>query len=140
MIAIARRVLDDVRAHAREEAPRECCGILVGRDGQILAHARARNLAAGTTRFELDPADHIRAMRAARQQQMDIVGFYHSHPRSPAYPSPTDVAECGYAGMMHLIAGVGEQGEELRLFTIVEARVTELVFSELLIANRQLLI
>ena len=51
---IDRRVLDDVLAHAKQEAPRECCGVLLGAEGRIVSHARARNLAEGTTRFELD--------------------------------------------------------------------------------------
>ena len=128
MITIVQRVLDDVRAHAEEDAPRECCGVLIGRPQAILESARALNLAEGTTRFLLDPRDHIRAMREARARQMDVIGFYHSHPRSRAYPSETDVAECGYAGALHLIAGQGENGGETRLFVIDGATVEELPF------------
>ena len=128
MITIVQRVLDDVRAHADEEAPRECCGLLIGRADEILESARALNLAAGTTRFLLDPHDHIRAMREARARAMDVIGFYHSHPRSRAYPSETDVAESGYAGALHLIAGEGESGHEMRLFVIDGANVEELQF------------
>ena len=128
MITIVQRVLDDVRAHADEDAPRECCGVLIGRPQVILESARALNLAEGTTRFLLDPRDHIRAMREARARQMDVIGFYHSHPRSRAYPSETDVAECGYAGALHLIAGEGESGREMRLFVIDGGNVEELRF------------
>jgi proteasome lid subunit RPN8/RPN11 len=128
VITIVQRVLDDVRAHADEDAPRECCGVLIGRPQAILESARALNLAEGTTRFLLDPRDHIRAMREARARQMDVIGFYHSHPRSRAYPSETDVAECGYAGALHLIAGEGESGREMRLFVIDGGSVEELRF------------
>jgi len=128
VITIVQRVLDDVRAHADEDAPRECCGVLIGRPQVILESARALNLAEGTTRFLLDPRDHIRAMREARARQMDVIGFYHSHPRSRAYPSETDVAECGYAGALHLIAGEGESGREMRLFVIDGGNVEELRF------------
>ncbi len=129
MIAVAQRVLDDVRAHARDEAPRECCGMLVGSTGRVVDSARSVNLDAGTTRFRIDPRDHIRAIRDARTRQLDVIGFYHSHPRSRAWPSATDVAEAGYAGVVHLIVGVDEQGApELRLFTIDGTNVTELVY------------
>jgi len=97
-----------------------------GRQSVILESARALNLAEGTTRFLLDPRDHIRAMREARERTMDVIGFYHSHPRSRAYPSETDVAESGYAGAMHLIAGEGESSQEMRLFVIDGANVEEL--------------
>ncbi|MEQ1728445.1 MAG: M67 family metallopeptidase [Vicinamibacterales bacterium] len=129
MIAVVQRVLDEVRAHAREESPRECCGMLVGAATRILDSVRAANLEAGTTRFRIDPRDQIRAIRDARSRQLDVIGFYHSHPRSRAYPSETDVAEAGYAGSMHLILGVDEQGaQEACLFTIDGANVTELVY------------
>ena len=129
MIAVVQRVLDEVRAHARDESPRECCGMLVGSSVRIADSARSSNLEAGTTRFRIDPRDHIRAIRDARNRQLDVIGFYHSHPRSRAYPSETDVAEAGYAGAMHLIVGVDERGAlEARLFTIDGLRVTEVAY------------
>ena len=126
MITIVQSVLDNVLAHAREEAPRECCGVLIGDAGRISGSARATNLEAGTTRFRIDPRDHIDAIRAARSRQLDVIGFYHSHPRSRAYPSETDITESGYAGAMHLIVGVCDDAQEARLFTIEGATVTEL--------------
>ena len=126
MITIVQPVLDDVLAHAREEAPRECCGVLIGDAGRVSESARATNLEAGTTRFRIDPRDHIEAIRAARARQLDIIGFYHSHPRSRAYPSETDIAESGYAGAMHLIVGVCDGAQEARLFTIDGTTITEL--------------
>ena len=126
MISIVQPALDDVLAHAREEAPRECCGVLIGDAGRISESARATNLEAGTTRFRIDPRDHIDAIRAARSRQLDVIGFYHSHPRSRAYPSETDIAESGYAGAMHLIVGVCDDAQEVRLFTIDGITITEL--------------
>jgi proteasome lid subunit RPN8/RPN11 len=129
VITIVRHVLDDVQDHARADAPRECCGLLVGTAERIVDSVRAANLHEGTTRFLIDPRDHVRAIRDSRARQLDVVGFYHSHPRSPAYPSETDVAESGYAGALHLIVGVGTQGPERRLFLIDGTKVTEVAFS-----------
>jgi proteasome lid subunit RPN8/RPN11 len=129
VITIVQQVLDDVLAHAREAAPRECCGLLIGRGAHISNSVRARNLADGDSRFQIDPRDHIDALRSARAAHLDVIGFYHSHPRSRAYPSETDVAESGYADAMHLIAGIGDGGrQEARLFTIGSASVMELRF------------
>jgi proteasome lid subunit RPN8/RPN11 len=127
-VTIVQRVLDDVRAHAKEEAPRECCGMLIGTPSAISDSARARNLADGITRFLIDPQDHVAALRRARAAALDVVGFYHSHPRSPAYPSETDIAECGYAGVVHLIVGMTEAGVEARLFRLDAQAVCELQF------------
>ena len=128
MITIVRRVLDDVWAHARAEAPRECCGILVGTSDHVLENVRATNLESGTSRFQIDPRDHVRALREARVKRLDVVGFYHSHPRSRAYPSETDIAESGYADALHLIAGVAELGDETRLFRIGRDSLTEIEY------------
>lgn len=127
-MVIVRRVLDDVRAHAREASPRECCGVLLGTSDRVTDSVRATNLADGTSRFEIDPRDHFRAIRDARARDLDVVGFYHSHPRTPAYPSPTDLAESGYADALHLIAGVRDGVEETRLFRIGTDLVTEVPF------------
>ena len=129
MITIVQPVLDDIQAHAGAETPRECCGILVGTGDRIVSHVRATNLEGGTTRFLLDPQDHIRALREARARGLDVVGFYHSHPRTRAYPSATDVAECGYADVLHLIVGTDEQGApEARLFTIDGQTIAEVPY------------
>jgi [CysO sulfur-carrier protein]-S-L-cysteine hydrolase len=124
-VTIVQPVLDEVLAHAREDAPRECCGVLIGSGERVVQSVRARNLADGTTRFLIDPRDHINAIRDARSRQLDVIGFYHSHPRSPAYPSETDIAESGYAGAVHLIVGVTAAGQEARLFAIEGSTVTE---------------
>ena len=73
-------------AHARAEAPAECCGMLVGRDASIDEAVQAKNIGAGPTRFLVDPKDHIDARRAARRRGLEVLGFYHSHPHSPAWP------------------------------------------------------
>jgi proteasome lid subunit RPN8/RPN11 len=93
-IFIAPAVVEEILAHAREEAPRECCGLLIGCDGAVERALRARNLdGAPTRRYLIDPADHFRAIRAARALRQDVIGAYHSHPSGRAVPSPTDLAE-----------------------------------------------
>jgi len=92
-ISIEPQVLADMLAHARDQAPRECCGLLVGREDSVVRSVRAKNLDASATRYLIDPADHFKAIRAARADRLEVIGAYHSHPASPPVPSPTDVAE-----------------------------------------------
>jgi len=125
-MTIASSVVDDVIAHARECQPLECCGVLLGKSGQITQAVRARNLAASATRFLLDPKAHIEARRTARSQGLDVAGFYHSHPHSHAYPSATDLAEAAYPECVHLIVGFVEGQPEVRLFNYADGRATEL--------------
>jgi proteasome lid subunit RPN8/RPN11 len=109
-------VRDAVVAHARESAPAECCGMLVGTGGAISAAVRARNISDQPARFLIDPADHIQARRTARAAGLDVIGFYHSHPHSSAEPSPTDLAEAAYPNHVYLIVGLQAETAELRLY------------------------
>jgi proteasome lid subunit RPN8/RPN11 len=125
--------LKDIIAHAREARPAECCGVLIGREDEIVEAVRIRNLAEGTTRYFLDPKEHIDARRAARMRGLDVLGFYHSHPLTPAEPSATDAAEATYANCLYLIVGLRQDGvedqPEARLFKLVDAAFVEVALA-----------
>jgi len=106
--------------HARACAPDEGCGLLLGRDGEIVEAVRARNVAGDpATRFLIDPGDHFAAIRTARARGLAVVGFYHSHPRSAAEPSPRDVAEFDYPDHLYVIVGLRTEPPDIRLFRFV---------------------
>jgi proteasome lid subunit RPN8/RPN11 len=114
---ISRCALDAMVAHAREAKPAECCGVLLGADGAVVEAVRARNIAdEPDVRFLVDPKDHIDARRAARTRGLEVVGFYHSHPRSPAAPSKTDRAEAMYPEQLHAIVSLESEPPEVALF------------------------
>lgn len=93
-------------AHAREEAPRECCGLLVGTQERITEAVRASNIAADPRRqYLVDPRDHLAAVRLSRARGEQVIGAYHSHPRSPAVPSATDAAE-GFSHFLFIIVSL----------------------------------
>jgi desampylase len=117
-VVIARRAHDDIVGHARETAPAECCGLLIGTAESIVEAARTTNLSSDPNRFEMDPGDHIRARRGARTRGLDVLGFYHSHPRSPATPSASDRAEALYPGYLYLIVSVRAEPAEVRLYRL----------------------
>jgi proteasome lid subunit RPN8/RPN11 len=100
----------DIVAHAREEAPNECCGLLIGRGSAIHESVRARNLLASPTRYLLDPAVHIAANRSLRGSARAVIGVYHSHPRSPAVPSARDLGEALYPEFIWLIVSLAAPG------------------------------
>ena len=126
---MASSVADAVIAHATECRPRECCGILLGTADHISEAVRAANLAGSPTRFLIDPKSHIEARRTARAQGLEVVGFYHSHPHSPALPSATDLAEAEYPGCVHLIVGFVEGTPEIRIFNYADGEATERTLS-----------
>ena len=111
-----RSALDAVVAHAREAAPAECCGLLIGGRREVVEAFRSRNAADRPTRFLIEPQDHFAAIRSARSRGLEIVGFYHSHPHSPAVPSATDVSEANYPDYVSLIVGLRSEPPDARLF------------------------
>jgi proteasome lid subunit RPN8/RPN11 len=108
-------------AHARAEAPRECCGLLVGKQDSVARSVRARNLEAKATRYLIDPDDHFGAIRAARAEDREVIGAYHSHPSSAAVPSPTDIAEAN-SGSDFLYVIVSLVNDDVQVYRIEEGK------------------
>lgn len=109
--------MSDLLRHAREEALRECCGLLVGKGESVARSVRARNLDTRATRYLIDPEDHFSAIRAARAEGLEVIGAYHSHPSSAPVPSPIDVAEA-HSGSDFIYVIVSPVGDEMRAYRI----------------------
>jgi proteasome lid subunit RPN8/RPN11 len=121
LISIPAAVVTGMIEHAREEAPRECCGLLVGKGDAVARSVRARNLDATATRYLIDPADHFAAIRTARAEGLEVIGAYHSHPSSAAIPSETDIAEASNgADFLYVIVSLVD--DEVRAYRIVDGR------------------
>ena len=104
---VRRGVLAVIEAHARRDAPEECCGLLLGTATEIIEAVPARNIAAEPARrYEIAPEDHFAALRRCRSEGegLAVVGGYHSHPRSAALPSATDL-EQAFLEFVYVIAG-----------------------------------
>jgi proteasome lid subunit RPN8/RPN11 len=107
-------------AHARRDAPNECCGLLVGRPAgpaeagpHILEAVVASNGASEPTkRYEISPVDYFaqikrcRRINEAQSEHFAVVGAYHSHPRGGPEPSDTDTAQA-FRDFVFLIVGLG---------------------------------
>jgi proteasome lid subunit RPN8/RPN11 len=124
---IAKDLIDEIVAHSRDDLPNECCGLMGGRDGEFTSVHRARNAAATWLRYELHPSDQLRIMNALDESGEDLAGIYHSHTKSEAYPSQTDInlAE-GWPDPLYLICSL-ENPEEpvVRAFEIRDGGVEE---------------
>ncbi len=107
LVRLAAGVVDSLIRHARDESPAECCGLLIGLGNIVSEALPARNIAPDPARrFTIRPEDHINARRAARGRGLDVIGFYHSHPRSAPTPSETDIAEASYPDALHAIVSI----------------------------------
>jgi proteasome lid subunit RPN8/RPN11 len=92
-LQLAAGVGDAIRAHGIETYPNECCGALYGRDGVVTTtYALPNTTEEGPRRrFLVRPQDYREAEKRASEQQIDLLGFYHSHPDHPARPSQYDL-------------------------------------------------
>ena len=113
---------DELIAHARESAPNECCGYLSASGGVVEEVFRAENLRASPYGYELDARSLLRANEL--DEEGNEVGIYHSHPRSSAEPSQTDINLATYPHWTYLIVSL--DGEpDLRAWRIADGRVEE---------------
>jgi [CysO sulfur-carrier protein]-S-L-cysteine hydrolase len=88
---IAQSLIDEMVAHAREDLPNECCGMVGGVDGEASVVIPVVNAAASPLRFEMDPQGQYDALKAIEDGGRELLAIYHSHTKSAAYPSQTDV-------------------------------------------------
>lgn len=108
-VRMAASVRDAIVAHAVAEAPLECCGLLLGDVQGLMDEAvPTRNLRRSETAYLVHPADHFAAIRRSRREGRAIVGVYHSHPRSPAVPSLTDLREALDTDFLYVIVSLSD--------------------------------
>jgi proteasome lid subunit RPN8/RPN11 len=121
-VEISQSQLDTVIAHAQEDAPNECCGYMRLNDGRVDEVFRAENLRNSPYGYEIDP----KSLLAANDLDDDGFGvaIYHSHPRSPAEPSQTDINLAHYPHWLYLIVSLAGE-PELRAWRIDDGRVEE---------------
>ncbi len=88
---ISQDLIDEMIVHARADLPNECCGMVGGTGDEASAVIPVKNAAASPLRFEMDPQEQYNALKAIEDQGGEMLAIYHSHTKSAAYPSQTDV-------------------------------------------------
>lgn len=124
-------------AHARAEFPNEACSLIAGTaaaaDGGVATGWHAtRNRAASALRYEIHPDDLIRTVLALDDAAEVIWAIVHSHVRSPARPSPTDVSLAFYPDALYVLVSLSHAeadpvtgDESVRAWRIVDGNLFE---------------
>lgn len=135
--SLPRLLADAIVAHARAESPNESCGLVIGTapvsdGGEALRYEALRNRAASPFRYEIHPDDLIRVAVAADDADEVFWAIVHSHVRSPAVPSPTDVGLAFYPDALHVLVSLADEEADpvtgapsLRAWRIVDGEVHE---------------
>lgn len=104
-LRIASALADEMVRAAVEAAPREACGLLVGRVRMVARVVPAGNIDPAPTRYTIAPEDHFAAVRGARRDGLEVIGVWHSHPHGPPLPSASDTAEA-VSDFVYVIVGL----------------------------------
>ena len=120
------RLADEIVKHARAEVPNECCGLLAGKNGAVLEVFRCESTEKSPYRYYVDPKDQIRIMREMDRKGWDLVGIYHSHTHTEAYPSKTDVELAFYPEALYFIVSLEDRNAPvIRAFRITDGQIEE---------------
>jgi proteasome lid subunit RPN8/RPN11 len=125
-VVLTRDHLASVLDQAREEAPLECCGLLLGQGRRVERVFRGTNVDRSPVTYNMDPQELFRAHREMEDRGLDLVAIYHSHPRTRAFPSSTDVAKATYPDAVYMIVSLQDgAAPEVRAFRIQDGEITE---------------
>ena len=127
MITLVREHVEEMYAHARAASPAECCGLVGGRNGGCAESIyRLRNVAHNPlVTYEAAPEELFAVQREMRGRGEQLLGIYHSHPRSPEpVPSARDVRLAFYPSAIYFIIGLSETDATLRAFRISERKAS----------------
>jgi len=121
-LVLPRKLVNQILTHAQQHEHTESCGLISSSDGNPAHYYAVKNIAAEPSiRFEMEPKQHIAAMKHMREHGEDLHAIVHSHPESPPVPSATDMQEAGYPNAYYIIVSLNTKGVlEMRGFRIVD--------------------
>jgi proteasome lid subunit RPN8/RPN11 len=124
---ISQSLIDEMVAHAREDLPNECCGMIGGREGEATRVVRVENAAASPLRYEMDPQGQYDALKAIEDAGEELIGIYHSHTRSAAYPSQTDVNEARmWPEQAYVIVSLeNDEAPDVKAFDLADLKIAD---------------
>lgn len=117
--------IDQLVQHARDDLPNECCGVVSSADGVAVEVHRAINSAASPLRYEIDSKDFLRIYNLIDDADLEVGAIYHSHTRSAAYPSQTDINLALWPDALYIIVSLAADDPDVKAFAIVDRKVSE---------------
>ncbi len=126
------RIYEEMVNHARRELPNECCGLIAGTppatDSTVAIATRLYRLVnelASPSEYLSEPRSLLHATRDMREQGIDILAVYHSHPKSAPVPSKKDLVRCFYRQAMQFIISLLGDEPEVRAWWLQDESFTE---------------
>jgi [CysO sulfur-carrier protein]-S-L-cysteine hydrolase len=126
VIEVPADIRDAMIAHAEAALPNESCGLLAGRDGRAERFYPMRNADDSPVTYRLDPTEQLHAFNQIEADGLDLIGIFHSHTHTEAYPSETDRRQAFYPEAHYLLLSLAERPDPvLRGFSIRDGSIDE---------------
>jgi [CysO sulfur-carrier protein]-S-L-cysteine hydrolase len=127
MLLVPASVHAEMLAHCLGGLPDEACGLLGGQSatGTVTTCYPTRNTAASAKLYTVDPSQHLRADRDAEAKGEQIVGVFHSHTHTDAYPSSTDIAQAPDPEWHYVVVSLRDTHPVVRSYRILAGHVEE---------------
>ena len=126
MLTFSSSQRDSMVATCIRALPDEGCGLLLGTsEGVVLDVVASDNVAASAKVYEIDPKVLLRTYRRADDEGLEVIGVFHSHTHSPAYPSPTDIAQAPDPGWHYVLISLAQVPADVRSYAVRSGEVSE---------------
>lgn len=126
MIYIAKNLFERMIEHSKREFPNEACGILSGSTERVNKVYEMTNVEKSPQTFFMDAREQLKVMKEIRNEGQKMIGIYHSHVASLAFPSDHDVELALYPEVSYVIISIKDrENPSVRSFKIVEGKIRE---------------
>jgi proteasome lid subunit RPN8/RPN11 len=124
---ISKPLIDEMVAHAREDLPNECCGMIAGVGDEATGTIRVVNSAGSPLRYEMDPQGQYNALKTIDDSGAELLGIYHSHTKSAAYPSQTDVNQAvAWPDQVYVIVSLADaEAPDVKAYLLKDYKITD---------------
>lgn len=123
MIKIKKNVIENIKAHAKDDLPNEACGYLAGRNGIVTHIFKMTNVDNSPEHFSFDPEEQFEVLKMARNNGLQILANYHSHPQTPARPSEEDISLAFDPEISYVIISLANEKIDVKSFRIINSQV-----------------
>jgi proteasome lid subunit RPN8/RPN11 len=129
MLTLSNDLRDTMVATCIRALPDEGCGLLLGHtdgsDADVTEIVASENMAHSAKVYEIDSRVLLRAFRRADDEEIEVLGVFHSHTHSPAYPSPTDVGQAPDPAWHYVLVSLRDVPTVVKSYRIVNGEVAE---------------
>ena len=122
---IPKDIFDELISHCKDAFPNEACGILAGIENKASKIYKMTNIEKSPVSYFMDSKEQFKVMKDIRENNLEMVAIFHSHPSSPAYPSNKDLNLAFYEDSIYIIVSLIEKEPVVKGYLMREGKVEE---------------